>query len=202
LHSRPRESMGIVLLRKAPGYIFFDYVQDILFDRCFLFRPNTFRPSTKSPNAFVFELKLLQSWGDEYYIGLNGIELYNRKGKLIHLKPQNLATFPESVNILPTVNNDPRSSDKLIDGVNDTTKSHHMWLTPMLPNTYVRVFIIFDSPTFVSRMRIFNYRKTPDRGVRHVVIYADDLIIYSQDEVPKSSPEITAILEASLCDLF
>jgi hypothetical protein len=33
-----------------------------------------------------------------------------------------LAAFPESVNILPTVEKDPRSSDKLIDGYNDTAK--------------------------------------------------------------------------------
>lgn len=79
--------------------------------------------------------------------------------------------------------NDPRSSNKLIDGINDTKKfflqfksninlfrPHHMWLTPILPNNCARVFFIFDSPVSVSRIRLFNYRKTPERGVRHISV--------------------------------
>jgi hypothetical protein len=45
------------------------------------------------------------------------------------LRPQNLAAFPESVNCLAQVHgNDPRSSDKLIDGVNDTQVVNGMFL--------------------------------------------------------------------------
>uniref|UniRef100_A0A7E4VNG0 DUF4457 domain-containing protein n=1 Tax=Panagrellus redivivus TaxID=6233 RepID=A0A7E4VNG0_PANRE len=186
-----------VLLRKAPGYVYFDYVQDISFDRCHLFRPVTSRPNTRSISAFIFQLRLLSTWGDEYYIGLNGLEFYNRRNHRINLGHQNIAAFPESVNILPTVDHDPRSSDKLIDGQNDTKKAHHMWLTPMLPNRYARVFVIFDSPTFVSRIRVFNYRKTPERGVRHVTLSADDLIVYS-GEIPMSTAAETGILDINL----
>ncbi|KAI6222775.1 hypothetical protein M3Y95_00929500 [Aphelenchoides besseyi] len=195
-----RPIVNAVLLRKAPGYVFFDYVQDVMFDRCHLFRPLTSRPSTKSISAFIFQIRLLSSWGDEFYIGLNGIELYNRRNHVIKLRPQNLAAFPESVNILPTVEKDPRSSDKLIDGNNDTAKPQHMWLTPMLPNSYARVFVIFDTPTFISRIRLYNYRKTAARGVRHIAISADDLIIYS-GEVPQSSSKETGILDISLREI-
>ncbi|KAE9554629.1 hypothetical protein FO519_002189 [Halicephalobus sp. NKZ332] len=185
--------VGAVLLRKAPGYVYFDYVQDVTFDRCHLFRPLTARPNTRSISAFIFQLRLLSTWGDEFYIGLNGIELYNRRNHRIQLRPQNIAAFPESVNILPSVEQDPRSSDKLIDGENDTRKAYHMWLTPVLPNRYSRVFIIFDCPTFVSRIRVFNYRKTPERGVRHISVSADDFIVYS-GEVPMSTLEATGVL--------
>ncbi|KAI6232615.1 hypothetical protein M3Y99_01008200 [Aphelenchoides fujianensis] len=195
-----RPIVNAVLLRKAPGYVFFDYVQDVMFDRCHLFRPLTSRPSTKSISAFIFQIRLLSTWGDEFYIGLNGIELYNRRNHLIKLRPQNLAAFPESVNILPTVEKDPRSSDKLIDGVNDTANARHMWLTPVLPNSYARLFLIFDTPTFISRICIYNYRKTAARGVRHIAISADDLIIYS-GEVPQSTPSETGILDISLREI-
>jgi hypothetical protein len=127
-------------------------------------------PNTNSTFLVIFQIRLLSTYGDEFYIGLNGIELYNRRNHIIKLRPQNLAAFPESVNILPTVEKDPRSSDKLIDGYNDTANSRHMWLTPMLPNSYARIFVIFDTPTFVSRIRIYNYRKTPDRGCRHIAV--------------------------------
>ena len=76
----------------------------------------------------IFQLRLLSTWGDEFYIGLNGIELFNRSNRMIKLRPQNLAAFPESVNILPSVSRDPRSSDKLIDGVNDTKKYYALKL--------------------------------------------------------------------------
>uniref|UniRef100_A0A914I8Z4 KATNIP domain-containing protein n=1 Tax=Globodera rostochiensis TaxID=31243 RepID=A0A914I8Z4_GLORO len=193
-------AIGMVLLRKAPGFVFFDFVQDVLFDRCPLIRPLSSRPQTRSIAAFIFQIRLLSSWGDEFYIGLNGLELYNRQDMPIRLRPQNLAAFPESVNCLAGVSGDPRSSDKLIDGVNDTAKAHNMWLTPILPNSCARVFIIFDAPTFVTRIRIFNYRKTPGRGVRHIALSADDLLLCSGAEVPMSSAEKTGILDVSLRD--
>ncbi|KAL3114561.1 hypothetical protein niasHT_014368 [Heterodera trifolii] len=193
--------IGMILLRKAPGFLFFDFVQDVLFDRGPLVRPSlSARPQTRSIAAFIFQIRLLSSWGDEFYIGLNGVELFNRNDLPIRLGPQNLAAFPESVNCLARVCGDPRSSDKLIDGVNDTAKARHMWLTPILPNSCARVFIIFDAPTFVTRIRIFNYRKTPERGARHIAISADDLLLCSGAEVPMSSSEKTGILDISLRD--
>ena len=44
-----------------------------------------------------------------------------------------IAAYPDSVNVLETVQNDVRTPDKLIDGVSDTTDGCHMWLAPILP---------------------------------------------------------------------
>nr|CAD2203459.1 unnamed protein product [Meloidogyne enterolobii] len=200
-NGRPINGLGDILLRRAPGFVFFDFVQDVLFDRCPLQRPLSFaRPQTRSVAGFIFQLRLLSTWGDEFYIGLNGIELFNRQDKLIRLHPQNLAAFPESVNCLTSVKDDPRTSDKLIDGCNDTNKPYHMWLTPILPNSCARIFVIFDAPTYVTRIRIYNYRKTSARGVRHIAISADDLLLCSGAEVPASSAEATGILDIPLRD--
>uniref|UniRef100_A0A915NXV0 KATNIP domain-containing protein n=1 Tax=Meloidogyne floridensis TaxID=298350 RepID=A0A915NXV0_9BILA len=202
-NGRPINGLGDILLRRAPGFVFFDFVQDVLFDRCTLQRPlSCARPQTRSVAAFIFQLRLLSTWGDEFYIGLNGIELFNRQDKLIRLHPQNLAAFPESVNCLTSVKDDPRTSDKLIDGCNDTNKPYHMWLTPILPNSCARIFVIFDTPTYVTRIRIYNYRKTAARGVRHIAvsISADDLLLCSGAEVPASSAEATGILDIPLRD--
>nr|CDJ96207.1 Protein K04F10.2 [Haemonchus contortus] len=182
-----------VLLRKAPGYVFFDFVQDVFIDRPTTARPLT-RPMTSSIYGFIFQLQLLSSWGDEFYIGLNGIELYDRRHERIKVKAHNLAAFPESVNILPTVEDDPRTSLNLINGCNDTDRAEEMWLTPMLPNRCARVFFVFDMPVAVSCVVIYNYRKTPTRGVRHISVSVDDLIVYSGD-VPASTVEKTGILE-------
>ncbi|KJH44951.1 hypothetical protein DICVIV_09027 [Dictyocaulus viviparus] len=49
-----------------------------------------------------------------------------------------------------------------------TFTAEQMWLTPMLPNRCARVFFVFDNPIAVSTIIIYNYRKTPTRGVRHI----------------------------------
>ncbi|KAJ8871960.1 hypothetical protein PR048_028300 [Dryococelus australis] len=53
---------------------------------------------------------------------------------------KNVGAFPDSVNILEGVDNDVRTPEKLIDGVNDTFDGQHMWLAPILPN---QVFLFF-----------------------------------------------------------
>ncbi|VDM51714.1 unnamed protein product [Angiostrongylus costaricensis] len=166
-----------VLLRKAPGFVLFDFVQDVHIDRHPTIRP-LMRPATHSVYGLlvielilvIFQLRLLSSWGDEFYIGLNGIELYDRQDKRINVGPHNLAAFPESVNILPSVEGDPRACLNLINGCNDTNRAEQMWLTPILPNRCARVFFVFDDPVAVSTIVIYNYRKTPARGVRHISV--------------------------------
>ncbi|VDN50234.1 unnamed protein product [Dracunculus medinensis] len=206
---------SLILLRKAPGeyfgaisrvrsrflndkrYVLFDFVQDIFFDNCdCLFRPLP-RPNTSSLSGFIYQLQLYSTWGDEFYIGLNGIEFYSHLDSLIPLRAHNLAAFPESVNVLPGVNADPRTSENLINGENDTDSMSNIWLTPMLPNHCARIFVVFDIPTFVSQIVIYNYRKTPERGVRHLSVSVDDLIVFS-GEVPTSTTEKTGILRVSL----
>jgi len=131
------------------------------------------------------------------FLDIDGvIMLYNNRGQLIILNAQNLAAFPESVNILPGVC-DPRSSDKLIDGVNDTTNPIHMWLAPILPNKINRILFIFDVPTTVSQIIVYNYRKTPKRGVRDITLSVDDFVVFS-GELELSTDEHTGKLVISL----
>jgi hypothetical protein len=53
-----------------------------------------------------------------------------------------------------------------------------------VPNT---VFVLFDEPVQIGLIRLYNYSKTPSRGVKGIEIYVDDVLVFSGDLRPSPS---------------
>jgi hypothetical protein len=150
------------------------------------------------PKGNYLEFVILSTWGDPYYVGLNGIDLFDQRGQILLPSHQtsrsggnggikSISSTPSDINILPEYHDDPRTIQNLLDEVNFTRDDLHVWLaphgstlTPKLPFV-ATIGIEFDKLTTLSMIRIWNYNKSRThcyRGVKEVQIKLNSQVIY------------------------
>lgn len=153
-----------------------------LIDRCLA--PESLLAVPRLPRGAHLQLDILSTWGDPNYVGLGGIEMLDHDGEIVSVSdPQQQVTAnPSGVHELPGMQHDPRTVDKLFDGVNTTSDGKHMWLAPFSPGQRHVVSIMLDQPVVLSRLRFWNYnasRAHAQRGARHVELRLDENLIFS-----------------------
>lgn len=105
------------------------------------------------PSGSVLRVEIVSTWGDQYYVGLNGIDVFDDRGLVVakeasatvkHNKgktPKNnvpksdimfesICGNPSDINVLDEYENDPRHVTNLIETTNFTRDDMHVWLAP------------------------------------------------------------------------
>ena len=120
----------------------------------------------------VLEIIVHSNWGDEEFVGLNGVEIFNMEGKSMRPSKVSVKLNNEEIHIPNT--------DVLIDGVNFTKDDSHSWLLPLtafsLPENICSIVFELNNQDPVSLITIWNYNKSRTHRIRGV---KDCKIIYS-----------------------
>ena len=146
------------------------------------------------PRGQVLKLIIYSTWGDQHYVGLSGLEIFDDQGNpLAFPSPGGQITAdPADVNTLPGYGTDPRTVDKLLDGVNWTSDDLHVWLAPFTKGRPNTVTVTLPAPVSVSMIRIWNYNKSrihSYRGAKDLELFLDKSLIF-KGEIQKAPGRI------------
>eukprot|EP01041_Mallomonas_annulata_P001688 gene1688-3265_t len=142
------------------------------------------------PKGKTIRLDVLSTWGDPFYVGLNGIELFDASGEALSLGSgiSQITADPDDINVLPEYVDDPRVVGNLLNGINFTKDDLHVWLAPngVMGTSYdeelVAVITIeLEVETQLSMIRVWNYNKSRThcyRGVRRCRIKFDGADVF------------------------
>lgn len=158
------------------------------------------------PGGCIFRFVFRSTWGDPYYLGLDGLALYDAEGRVIRLHPSQIYALPMSINDLYDAESlkdgsqlDPRLPSNLalppLDEANQPLTSYtrpgeytpwsssRAWLAPLAhsldPGMENELVLTFDHPVTISMIRMWNYSKNPARGVSDVELWLDGTLVYS-----------------------
>lgn len=131
-------------------------------------RKREIKATASSVKGRIIELNILESWGDMFYVGLNGLQVLDGNGNEVPLDVSNLDANPRDMNSIPGHGADHRTLDKLVNGQNNTTNDMNMWLIPYNAGEDHTVRIDLGRPTTIGAIKFFNYNKSIEDSLRGV----------------------------------
>jgi protein JBTS26 len=136
-------------------------------------------------------IRLLSTYGDKHYIGLNGIEIYDiQKGALLTTDAVRFKLVADPcMSDSSSSNDDKRVPENLYNGINDGEYFDKFFLAPYvnskrlnhpsnLGREFSQILIFFDSPVTISKLTFWNYSKTFSRAVKDIEVFLDERLIF------------------------
>lgn len=141
--------------------------------------PQSKKPTIGGIKVKQLEIVILDTWGDIFYTGLNGIEVIGTDGK-IEVKAEWMDAKPRDMNSIPGYSGDLRVLENLVNGRHESVKDKDIWLIPYTAGEEHTIKITFPKAVEVKGIKFFNYNKSEEdslRGVRTVLIKANDKLL-------------------------
>lgn len=130
-------------------------------------------------------IEMLENWGDEETIGLNGIEIFESvQGKMTEFESIIMKHKSEM--------NEKSLEQKLFSAPFRTHDDHHIWSCDWDPGVPIQIHITFHSSIRLALLRFWNYNKSrihSYRGVKNVQVRLDNQIVF-KGEIAKASGEL------------
>ncbi|KAJ6219387.1 hypothetical protein RDWZM_005199 [Blomia tropicalis] len=146
------------------------------------------------PYGNELTLNLLENWGDEQWIGFNGIEILDSRGSRPKIK---------NIFLQDNSNNGSQVSDlrKLVDNVYRTHDDSHIWQHKMTSGREsilpLKIVVQLQESITIALLRIWNYNKSrchSYRGIKYLQINLNNQLIFS-GEIAKASGDLTGSVE-------
>ncbi|MCJ8729076.1 hypothetical protein PDJAM_G00012230 [Pangasius djambal] len=193
--SEADDNKPIMTTRSPDSQTKFDQPEGDIFDE---FLQRWSRPSAVTPDPVTsdpeeeFEIpvlpqgrhlviRILSTWGDRRYVGLNGVEIFSASGQ-----PVTPCHITAVVNGLSEDNGD---ISKVTDGIQRTQDDSHMWLAPFVAGRRCEITLDLGETQRLAMIRVWNYNKSrihSFRGVRDVEMLLEGRRIF-RGEIAKAS---------------
>lgn len=147
------------------------------------------REKSKFLTGQKLKIVILSTWGDAFYAGLTGLSVLGTTSS-IHLEKEFVSAFPQDMNQIKGHSGDPRTLDKLINGVNQTTDDKNMWLIPFSKHGKHFIEVNLQKKTDIIGLVFWNYNKSPEdtfRGVKGIKVILDEKVVIS-DFILRKAP--------------
>ncbi len=123
------------------------------------------------------KIVLRASYGDNEYIGLTGIQFFDKNEEPINIeKAKTIGALPKDINTVMNNCGDPRIFENVFNLINQTNDDNYMWLTIYNSASPPYIEISYEDFIHISTIKFWNYNKTGDlhRGVKIIDLILDE----------------------------
>jgi hypothetical protein len=140
------------------------------------------KPKGDTISGRTVGLLIHSTWEDAEFCGLTGFQVLLGPNLVAGVARNDVTADPHGLSVIG-YEDDARTPDKLVDGVNNTTCETHMWLFPFTSGARHELRVDLRSEQGVFGVRIWNYNKAVEaaktRGAKSVSITIDGVIVHS-----------------------
>ena len=109
----------------------------------------------------VLQIVLTENWGDPGSIGLTGLAMLTSSGEALQLRSEQISSEVEG-------QRSNFEAERLLDGVNVTCDSEHMWVVPFDSAQPPSLTLSLGTPTHITGIIVWNYNASVEDSYRGV----------------------------------